>query len=128
MNISEASRKSGLTSKTVRYYESIGLIEPASRSANGYRTYGDSQLRELGFVHHARELGFTLDECRELLNLYRDRSRKSGSVKAMAMDKINDIQTRIDKLETMKQSLSELASCCAGDDRPDCPILDSLAK
>lgn len=127
MNISKAAKLTGLTAKTIRYYESIDLISPAARRENGYRDYSEKQLRELGFVHHAREQGFTLEECRELMGLYRDQSRKSSDVKALAQEKIQDIENRIQSLQKMKESLSELVSCCAGDDRPDCPIIDSLA-
>lgn len=127
MNISEAAARSGLTNKTIRYYESINLVHPASREQNGYRIYSEHQIRELKFVHHARDLGFTLDECRELLSLYNDRSRKSSDVKSMTKEKIVDIDQKIEKLRSMRNSLAELVDCCSGDDRPDCPILDRLA-
>ena len=127
MNISEAAARSGLTNKTIRYYESIDLVHPASREQNGYRIYSEHQIRELKFVHHARDLGFTLDECRELLGLYNARSRKSSDVKSMTKEKIVDIDQKIEKLRSMRNSLAELVDCCNGDDRPDCPILDRLA-
>ena len=128
MNISQAAKHTGLSSKTIRYYESIGLISPASRGANGYRLYGEKQLKELSFVHQARDLGFTLDECRELLTLYNDRSRKSADVKTIARSRIEDINQKILQLQTMKDSLTKLVDCCHGNDRPDCPILDGLSK
>ena len=127
MNISQAAKRSGLTNKTIRYYESIDLVMPASREENGYRVYGEHQIRELKFVHQARDLGFTLDECRELLNLYNDHSRKSADVKKLTREKIIDIDQKIAKLNTMRNSLAELVDCCNGDDRPDCPILEKLA-
>lgn len=128
MNISQAAKHTGLSNKTIRYYEDIGLVTPATRSANGYRKYGEQQLKELRFVHHARELGFTLDECRELLALYNDRSRKSADVKAIAKNRIADINQKMLQLQTMKDSLTKLVDCCHGNDRPDCPILDGLSK
>ena len=128
MNISQAAQKTGLTSKTIRYYESIGLIQPASRQANGYRNYSELHLRELRFVAHARDMGFTLEECRELLGLYRDKSRRSADVKALTREKIDDINHKIRALETMRDSLMNLSDCCHGDERPDCPILDNLAS
>ena len=128
MNISQAAKHTGLSNKTIRYYEDIGLVTPATRSANGYRKYGEQQLKELRFVHHARELGFTLDECRELLALYNDRSRKSADVKAIAKNRIEDINQKMLQLQTMKDSLTKLVDCCHGNDRPDCPILDGLSK
>ena len=128
MNISQAAKHTGLNNKTIRYYESIGLISPASRGANGYRLYGEKQLKELRFVHQARDLGFTLDECRELLALYNDHSRKSADVKVIARSRIEDINQRILQLQAMKDSLVKLVDCCHGNDRPDCPILDGLSK
>ncbi len=127
MNISKAASATGLTPKTIRYYESMGLITPAKRQDNGYRDYNDAHLREMSFIKQARELGFTLEECGELLNLYNDNSRKSASVKALAMKKIADIETRITQLQTIKASLNKLTDCCHGNDKPDCPILDKLA-
>lgn len=128
MNISQAAKHTGLSNKTIRYYESIGLVSPASRGANGYRLYGEQQLKELRFVHQARDLGFTLDECRELLTLYNDHSRKSADVKTIARNRMEDIDQKILQLQTMKDSLTRLVDCCHGNDRPDCPILDGLSK
>ena len=128
MNISQAAKHTELSNKTIRYYESIGLVTAASRTANGYRKYGEKQLKELGFVHQARELGFTLEECRELLALYNDNSRKSADVKAIAEDRIKSIDQKIIQLQTMRESLTKLVECCHGNNRPDCPILDGLSK
>ena len=127
MNISKASDATGLTAKTIRYYESIGLVTPAARRDNGYRDYDESHVRELRFVSHARELGFSLEECGELLGLYNSDSRRSADVKALAVARIRDIEQKINQLQAMRESLKTLASCCHGDDRPDCPILDNLA-
>ncbi|WP_066015202.1 Cu(I)-responsive transcriptional regulator [Endozoicomonas atrinae] len=127
MNISQAAKVTGLTAKTIRYYESRNLISPASRLSNGYRDYNDSHIRELSFVHHARELGFTLEECAGLLELYRNKERKSSDVKALAQQKIADVENKITQLQTIRESLQDLVSCCQGDDQPACPILEKLA-
>ncbi|WP_020585173.1 Cu(I)-responsive transcriptional regulator [Endozoicomonas elysicola] len=127
VNISQAAKTTGLTAKTIRYYESRKLISPAARLANGYRDYNQSHIRELSFVHHARELGFTLEECADLLELYRNKERKSSDVKALAQQKMTDIENKIAQLQTIRESLKELVSCCQGDDQPACPILEKLA-
>ena len=126
MNISQAAQQTGLSNKTIRYYESIDLIHPA-RGDNGYRIYRDKQVRQLGFVHQARELGFTLSECRELLDLYNNSARKSADVKALTLEKMADIDEKIQQLQSMRDSLAQLTKCCHGDDRPDCPIIEHLA-
>jgi Cu(I)-responsive transcriptional regulator len=126
MNIGKASALSGLPAKTIRYYEEIGLVVP-NRLANGYRDYDDGQMHRLQFVHRARGLGFTIEECRLLLSLYDDTHRSSGDVKALATAKIAEIDRRMEELRAMRRTLSHLAETCHGDDRPDCPILDDLA-
>lgn len=127
MNISQAAKTTGLTAKTIRYYESRELISPAARLTNGYRDYHESHLRELSFVHHARELGFTLEECAELLGLYKNHERKSADVKALAQQKIADVENKIAQLNAIRKGLKELVNCCQGDDQPACPILEKLA-
>lgn len=127
MNIGEAARKSGLPAKTIRYYEDIGLVMPSGRLPNGYRDYDEQDLHLLTFVQRSRSLGFTVEECRELLDLYRDRSRASADVKAIASKRIADIRRKIDELRSMETTLAELAEHCHGDQRPDCPILDGIA-
>lgn len=127
MNIGEAARRTGLTPKTIRYYEDIGLLPPPERSGNGYRHYGMSELHRLGFLNRARSLGFSVEECRELLDLYADCERRSADVKKIALARMNEIDRRIADLKTLKRSLETLANRCHGDDRPDCPILDDLA-
>ncbi|MEZ5931185.1 MAG: Cu(I)-responsive transcriptional regulator [Alphaproteobacteria bacterium] len=127
MNIGEAAEQSGLPAKTIRYYEDIGLVAPSGRKANGYRDYDEQDLALLKFVQRARSLGFTVEECRELLDLYRDRSRASADVKALAESRIADIRRKIAELQSMEATLSELVRHCHGDARPDCPILDDLA-
>ena len=126
MNIGQAADRSGLPSKTIRYYEEIGLVSPMRR-ANGYRDYSDEDLHRLRFLQRARRLGFSIEDCRALLSLYDDRSRASADVKALAAARIAEIDARIDELATLRATLSRLVSACHGDDRPDCPILDDLA-
>ncbi|MCB1885633.1 MAG: Cu(I)-responsive transcriptional regulator [Geminicoccaceae bacterium] len=127
MNIGEASRRSGLPAKTIRYYEGVGLVGPSGRRANNYRDYDEDDVHRLVFVQRARGLGFTLDECRELLGLYADRDRTSAQVKGLALRRIEEIEGRIRDLEAMRAALAELARRCHGDDRPACPILEGLA-
>ena len=127
MNISQAAERSGLPAKTIRYYDDIGLVGPSSRRANGYRDYDERDLHRLTFVQRARSLGFSVEECRELLDLYRDKARASADVKAIAKTRIADIHRKIDELEDMQATLTRLVDNCQGDHRPDCPILDNLA-
>ncbi len=126
MNIGTAARLTGLPAKTIRYYEEIGLIVPA-RSANGYRAYNEQQVHRLAFLQRARSLGFSIDECRLLLSLYEDGHRQSSDVKRIALEKISEIDRKIEELSGMRAALAHLAENCHGDQRPDCPILDNLA-
>ncbi len=126
MNIGEASERSGLPAKTIRYYEDISLVAP-DRAENGYRDYSSSDVHRLRFLHRARNLGFSIDECRLLLSLYTDRNRASADVKAVAEQKLSEIDAKIRELQSLKNALQPLVDCCHGDDRPDCPILDDLA-
>lgn len=128
MNIGDISRETGVTAKTIRYYESIGLIPPAVRRDNGYRAYRANDVEVLRFISRARGLGFSLDEVRGLLALWHDKGRASADVKALALDHIRDIEVRISELRAVKKTLVELTEKCHGDDRPDCPILEDLAK
>jgi Cu(I)-responsive transcriptional regulator len=127
MNIGEAAARSGLPAKTIRYYGDIGLVDASGRRENGYRDYDEQDLHLLKFVQRARSLGFTVEECRELLDLYRDRSRASADVKALARRRIGDIERKIDELRDMQATLQHLIERCHGDDRPECPILADLA-
>lgn len=128
MNISKVAKATGLTSKTIRYYESIGLIAAPLRSDNGYRSYSEGALRELRFVKRARETGFNLEECQELLALYRNEHRTSAQVKKLAQEKIVDLRSRIAGLQVMLASLEGLVSCCHGNEDPACPIMDELER
>lgn len=127
MNISQAATQSGLPAKTIRYYEEIGLVTPARRRDNGYRDYSERELHVLRFVSRARGLGFPVEECRALVALYGDTSRKSADVKEIALRRVSDIDRKIEELHSMRATLSELANKCHGDDRPDCPILDEFS-
>lgn len=126
MNIADVAAKSGLPAKTIRYYEEIGLIKP-QRGMNGYRAFRESDLHKLTFLGRARSLGFSIEECRALLALYEDRSRASADVKALAQDHLDQIGDKITALQAMQATLTELIHACAGDARPDCPILTGLA-
>jgi len=126
MNISQVATASGLPAKTIRYYEEIGLIRPM-RGENGYRAFRDSDLHKLAFLGRARSLGFSIEECRALLALYEDRDRASGDVKALAVGHLAQIRAKIAELHTMEATLADLVESCAGDARPDCPILSGLA-
>ncbi|MCA0270787.1 MAG: Cu(I)-responsive transcriptional regulator [Proteobacteria bacterium] len=126
MNISEVAERAGLPPKTIRHYEEIGLVRPL-RAENGYRQFCDSDLHKLAFLGRARSLGFSLDDCRSLLELYEDHGRASADVKALAGHHLTEIDRKIEELIAMRRTLAHLVDCCAGDGRPDCPILDNLA-
>mgnify|MGYP000123807520 CR=1 FL=1 len=126
MNIGAAAAQSNLPAKTIRYYEEIALIAPV-RLENGYRAYSDSDVHRLRFLQRARSLGFTIEECRTLLSLYDDRSRASADVKAIARNKIEEVDSKIDELHSLRATLASLVDLCHGDARPECPIIDDLA-
>ena len=127
MNISEVAKRSGLPAKTIRYYEEIGLLQPA-RDANGYRVFSSQDLHRLAFLGRARNLGFSLSECRSLLALWGDPQRASADVKELASAHLERIDTQIAQMQHMRDTLAELVHCCAGDNRPDCPILKDLEQ
>jgi MerR family transcriptional regulator, copper efflux regulator len=127
MNIGEAARASGVTAKMIRYYESVGLLNPVGRTASGYRVYGEPEVHALRFVRQARRLGFLVEDIRKLLALWHDRSRASAEVKSIALEHVAELDRRIAELTDMRDTLSHLANHCHGDARPDCPILDRLA-
>lgn len=126
MNIGSASEKSGLPAKTIRYYEEIGLLK-ADRAENGYRDYSTADVHRLRFLQRSRSLGFSVEECRQLLSLYGDKERESADVKAIAKTKLAEIDRKIAELASMRDLLSHLVHSCHGDNRPDCPIIDDLA-
>ena len=127
MNIGEAASASGVSAKMIRHYESVGLLPPAVRTEAGYRQYGPNEVHTLRFIRHARDLGFSIAEITELVGLWQNRGRPSRQVKALAEAHIRDLEQKAAELLAMKATLQHLVHCCHGDDRPDCPILDSLA-
>ena len=126
MNIGQASRASGVSTKMIRYYDEIGLVRPASRTDANYREYEPRQINELRFVKRARSLGFSMQEITLLLSLWRDRTRPSRDVKAIADKHVAELDVRIAEMQAMADTLRHLSHGCAGDDRPDCPILEDL--
>ena len=126
MNIKNVAHASRLPAKTIRYYEDIGLIAP-SRSDNGYRHFSRKDLHKLTFIGRARNLGFTIEDCRTLLSLYDDTGRASADVKRVAQEHLRRVERKIAELESIRRTLTGLVETCHGDDRPDCPILDDLS-
>lgn len=126
MNISQAAKLSGLPAKTIRYYEDIGLVAPP-RDLNGYRAFRERDLHKLTFLGRARALGFSIGDCRTLLALWEDQGRASADVKLVAADHVARIEGKIADLRAMADTLTDLMATCAGDDRPDCPILEGLS-
>lgn len=126
MNIGEASRRSGLPPKTIRYYEEVGLVRPA-RALNGYRDYRERDVHLLRFLQRSRSLGFSIEEARKLLALYADDGRHSQDVRAMASGRIAEIDRKIEELKSLRRALGILAEQCPGDAGPDCPILEEIA-
>lgn len=127
VDIGSAARASGVSIKMIRHYEELGLLQDVPRTAANYRVYAPSHLHTLRFILRSRKLGFSMDEIRTLLSLWQDRARTSAAVKQIAAAHITDLQARINELQGMLDTLSQLTACCAGDARPDCPILADLA-
>ena len=127
MNIGEAATRSGVSAKMIRYYESIGLITAPARTAAQYRVYAADDVHTLRFVRRSRDLGFSLEETRELLALWRDKSRASADVKSLAMAHVRALEEKAAELKAMADTLRHLATHCHGDHRPDCPILADFA-
>ncbi len=125
--IGEAARRSGVSPRMVRHYESLGLLPAVPRTESGYRQYGTADVHTLRFVKRARELGFSMAEIAELVGLWHDRGRASASVKRIAQGHVDDLARRIAAMQAMQRSLQDLVGCCHGDDRPECPILEDLA-
>ena len=113
--------------KTVRYYGNIGLVVPAGRSESGYRLYTDPDVAKLSFVGRARRYSFSINQCRELLDLYEDEQRPSSIVKQITIEKIAEIDCKLGELKEMRDELQHLAGNCHGDSRPDCPIIGKLS-
>ena len=128
MNIGEAARRSGISAKMIRHYEGLGLLSRVARTGAGYRQYDDATLHQLRFIRRARDLGFDMKEIASLLALWGNRRRASADVKRIALKHVSDLQRRIQEMQAMQRTLEHLASCCHGDGRPECPILDDLAS
>lgn len=128
MRIGEISRLSGVSTKLIRHYEAIGLLRSAHRDANGYRAYGEIDVHELRFIKRARMLGFPIETIRDLLSLWRDTSRHSRKVRALAQTHLKFLENRIEATRQMEAPLRTLIAACTGDHRPDCPILDDLSS
>lgn len=127
-NIGQAANASGVSAKMIRRYEEAGLIPKASRSLSDYRVYNDKNVNMLRFIRHARDLGFSAKQISGLLSLWSDQARSSSEVKSLAVEHIELLDQKITELNAMKSELTRLVNCCHGDARPDCPILDNLAK
>ncbi len=127
-NISNAAQAAGVSAKMVRHYEEIGLIQKAARTSAGYRQYSQNDVHTLRFIRQCRALGFSIAQISELLELWQDRKRPSSKVKALALGHARELEEKIRELRAMKATLERLASHCHGDERPECPILDELAK
>ncbi|QDK44678.1 Cu(I)-responsive transcriptional regulator [Bdellovibrio sp. ZAP7] len=128
MNIGELSKSSGVNAKLIRHYESIGLIPKAARSESGYRKYGETDVHILKFIKRGRSLGFSMKEIKKLISLWRNRSRASSEVKALAVAHVKELEEKISELQGMVDTLKHLARTCHGDHRPDCPIIEDLEK
>ena len=126
VTIKDAATASGVSAKMIRHYESIGLISAPVRAENRYRHYSANEVQALGFIRRARDLGFSIDDIRQLLALWRDRGRPSAEVKAIALRHVAELDQKAAALAEMSRTLKHLAANCHGNDRPDCPILDAL--
>ena len=128
MNIGKASKLSDLTVKATRYYANINLVKPKQHSQTGYRNYTEEDVLKLKFIGKARSFNFSIEECRDLLSLYENENRPSKEVKKITLEKISEIDKKLNDLKTLRKELSHLANNCHGDDRPNCPILEALSK
>ena len=128
MNIGTVAQRSGVPPKTIRYYEDIGLLAPPERMANRYRSYSPTEMHTLQFIKRARSLGFSVEEVRGLLDLWRDRSRRSKAVKAIAARHLQVLDQKMEELKAMRKVIADMMARCSGDERPECPIIDDLAR
>jgi MerR family transcriptional regulator, copper efflux regulator len=125
-NIGEAAKRSGVSAKMVRHYESLGLLPRVGRTDAGYRQYSDKEVHTLRFIKRSRDLGFSMAEIAELVKLWQNRRRSSADVRRIAQKHVEDLEQRLAEMAAMKRTLEHLVHCCHGDSRPDCPILDEL--
>lgn len=128
MNIGQAANASGVSAKMIRHYEEVGLVRPPKRTASNYRTYSASDVHVLRFVKRARTLGFSMPDIKDLLALWQNKSRPSASVKKIAGRRIAELKHKLTELQSLVSALEHLARHCHGDERPECPILDDLAR
>jgi MerR family transcriptional regulator, copper efflux regulator len=128
MNIGQAATQSGVSAKMVRHYETLGLLPRIARTDAGYRQYGDNEVHTLRFIRRARDLGFSMAEIGALLKLWQNRRRASADVRRIAQRHVDDLERRIAEMQAMQRTLKHLIHCCRGDARPDCPIIEDLAK
>ena len=128
MTIGQAAKSSAVSAKMIRHYEGVGLFPEATRTDAGYRQYSDKEVNTLRFIRQSRDLGFSIEQIRELLGLWQNRRRPSRQVKALAEAHIRELEEKAQELLAMKATLEHLVHCCHGDDRPDCPIIDTLAR
>lgn len=127
MNIGEAAKASGVSAKMIRYYEEVGLIAAPARTASGYRVYAEADIHALRFIRRARDLGFTVEQISDLMQLWQNRSRASADVKRIALEHVGVLEAKMREIEAMAKALKHLAATCHGDERPDCPIIAELA-
>ena len=128
VNIGDAARLSGVSAKMVRHYETLGLLPRVARTDSGYRQYAEADVHTLRFIKRSRDLGFSMEEIGELVGLWQNRRRASANVRRIARHHADDLARRITAMQEMQRTLEHLIHCCHGDERPDCPILEELAK
>ena len=128
VNIGDASRLSGVSAKMIRHYESLGLLPRVGRTDSGYRLYAEPDVHTLRFIKRSRDLGFSMEEIGELVDLWQNRRRASANVRRVAQKHADDLARRIAAMQEMQRTLQHLIHCCHGDERPECPILDELAR
>ncbi len=128
LNIGQAAAASGVSAKMIRHYEGVGMLPAAKRSESGYRQYGEADVQTLRFIRHSRDLGFSLPEITQLLSLWQNRRRSSRQVRELAQVHLRELEDKLKELHAMKETLEHLVQCCHGDERPDCPIIDTLSQ
>jgi Cu(I)-responsive transcriptional regulator len=128
MDIGRAAKESGVSVKMIRHYEAIGLLPPPARTLANYRVYGANEVHMLRFIKRARTLGFSMDDIKELVGLWKDKARSSAAVKKIAGRHLEELRHKIAELRSMAATLEHLTKHCHGDQRPECPILEDLAK
>ena len=128
LNIGQAAAASGVSAKMIRHYEGVGMLPAAKRSESGYRQYGEADVQTLRFIRHSRDLGFSLPEISQLLSLWQNRRRSSRQVRELAQVHLRELEDKLKELHAMKETLEHLVQCCHGDERPDCPIIDTLSQ